>query len=236
MAIQATSQWWIRTDGDDDNGGGFDSGISGAGTNYSDQATAQLDLTDLATASAGSTTLTSVTGGFTSAMIGNCIKLRSGTNATAGYYFITGFTDINTVTIDRSCDNGVGGLSVGSGKLGGAFLDMRSVLSLNASPVASPLGAGHQINVRGSGTVDPVSVDYTMPVSYLQFVNGNQTDGYIKVVGYNGTPNILSPTSAGGRIFYASSFMEFENLKLTCNAGGSSMIDCFGGRYIFIKR
>ena len=77
MAITADAQWWIRTDGNDLNGAGFDSTIGGYGTNYSDQATAQLTLTDLATSGAGSTTLTSATGGFTSAMVGNAIRTKS---------------------------------------------------------------------------------------------------------------------------------------------------------------
>ena len=63
---------------------------------------AELSLTDCATASAGSTTLTSSTGGFTAAMVGKYYKYFCGTNITAGFYEITGYTDTNTVTIDRA--------------------------------------------------------------------------------------------------------------------------------------
>ena len=220
MTIQATAQWWIRTDGDDDNGGGFDSGISGAGTNYSDQATAQLDLTDLATASAGSTTLTSVTGGFTPAMIGNCVKIRSGTNVTNGYYFITAYTDTNTVTIDRACDNGGGGLSGGSGRLGGAWRDIETTLSTQAivlgNSVASPLIAGHQVNLRGTGQEDGTTTDYEF--TNWRFFPSGTLNTPIKIIGYNGRPVIRGSSGYTGTLyFYQMSGYIFENVKCICN-------------------
>ena len=224
MAVQATAQWWIRTDGDDDNGGGFDSGISGAGTNYSDQATAQLDLTDLATASAGSTTLTSVTGGFTPAMIGNCVKIRSGTNVTNGYYFITAYTDTNTVTIDRACDNGGGGLSGGSGRLGGAFGNVETSVTLQAAGLGnntpSPVIPGNTINIRGSGSDDPATPDYYF-TSYRNLVQGTTTDK-VKVVGYNGRPSMQASASQGSITLHNSYQTSFENLKMVANGATNS--------------
>lgn len=230
MAVQATAQWWIRTDGDDDNGGGFDSAISGAGTNYSDQATAQLDLTDLSTASAGSTALTSATGGFTAAMIGNCVKLRSGTNVATGYYFVTGFTDANTVTIDRACDNGGGGLSGGAGKLGGAWGNIETTLSNDATSLGNscttPLLAGNQINIRGSGSNDPVSVDYNF-TRYRIFPSGTTTS-LIKVVGYNGLPHISgSPTDQV--TFNQISHWTISNCKFSSSSTGNALYGIVNG-------
>lgn len=218
MAVQATAQWWVRTDGDNTNGGGYDSGISGAGTNYSDQASAQLSLTDLATASAGSTTLTSATGGFTAAMIGNAIQIVSGTNANAGFYFITGYTDANTVTIDRACDNGSGGLSGGSGKLGGAVAGLEK-FSINSSHNPnSPLVAKNQINVRGTGNEDSATVDYQLPSAYLQFVNAGYN--HILIKGYNGRPHYKS--TSGIHLFcWQINGIDFENMKIS--SGGSSV-------------
>lgn len=105
MAIQSTAIWEVRPSGDANNGAGWDSGISGAGTDYSQQDAAQLTLTDGACLTA-STTLTSATGGFTSAMVGNALYISSGTNALTAHFFITGYTDTNTVTIDRTCASG----------------------------------------------------------------------------------------------------------------------------------
>jgi hypothetical protein len=92
------------------NGGGYD---------YSQQAAAQLTLTDLACAAA-STTLTSATGGFTALMVGNVIHIVSGTNDAPGWYEITAYSDTNTVTIDRTCATG-GDMSAATGSVGGAW-------------------------------------------------------------------------------------------------------------------
>jgi len=119
MTIAYSTDWEIRTTGSYSNGGGFNR-LSG-GTDYSQQDVAQLSLTDCATSGVGSTTLTSVTGGFTAAMVGNLINLSSGTNLTANWYEITGYTDANTVTLDRAPDDGVGGVSGATGKVGGAL-------------------------------------------------------------------------------------------------------------------
>lgn len=118
MAISELVKFELRTTGDNDNGGGFKTGASG--TDYTLQDAAQLSLTDLACAIA-STTLTSATGGFTAAMIGNLIHITNGTNFTNGFYEITAYSDTNTVTIDRTACDGVGAASSGTGKVGGAL-------------------------------------------------------------------------------------------------------------------
>ena len=119
MAIHADFVFEVRTTGDDTNGGGYKS--SAGTTDYSQQDVAELSLTDCATSGTGVTTLTSVTGGFTAAMVGNSINLSAGTNLTTGLYEITAFTDANTVTLDRSPDDTVGGVSGATGKVGGAL-------------------------------------------------------------------------------------------------------------------
>src|SRR5205814_2364059 len=117
MALSAAIVWECRASGaNDNNGGGFKAGASG--TDYSQQNSAQLTLTDLATTGVV-TTLTSVTGGFTSAMVGNTINIASGTNFTAGFYEITAFTNSNTVTLDRAPTTAAG--AAGTGSVGGAL-------------------------------------------------------------------------------------------------------------------
>ena len=122
MALSANTVWEIRQDGDDNNGGGY---VSDAGTtDYSQQAAAQLTVTDGATAGATNTTLTSATGGFTSAMVGNVVHVwdaGGGSNITDGWYEIAAYTDTNTVTLDRAPDDGNGGVSGASVKVGGAL-------------------------------------------------------------------------------------------------------------------
>src|SRR5437667_9506862 len=125
MALSASTVWEVRqATGNDNNGGGFVVGASG--TDYSQQTTAQLSLTDLATTGVV-TTLTSVTGGFTSAMVGNIIHIISGTNFTAGFYQITVFTNSNTVTLDRAPTTAAG--VSGTGSVGGALATINQLAS-----------------------------------------------------------------------------------------------------------
>ncbi len=73
----------------------------GGGQDYSQQNNAELILADVATDAAG-TTLTSVTGGFTSLMVGNMACITGG-GTTEQWYEVRTRVDANTITIDRSC-------------------------------------------------------------------------------------------------------------------------------------
>lgn len=222
MAILASAQWWVRAGGNALNGGGFDSAISGAGTNYCDQDSAQLSLTDFATSGAGSTTLTSATGGFTAAMVGNCIRIASGTNFQTGYYFLTAYTDANTVTLDRTPTSGGAG-SGGTGRLGGAFANLAASLStggtVTAPTITSPLAAGHTINLCGGGTDNPASADYTQ-TGYAQYPAGSLAAGLIRVVGYNGRPRI----DCNDMCFYLCSFWQWENIVVVATGSGNASL------------
>ena len=172
MAAIITDIWEFRaTAGAANSGGGFDT--ASGGTDFSNQDSAQLQLTDLATSGIGVTTLTSVTGGFTSAMVGNYIQIRSGTNVTAGFYRVTAHTDTNTVTLDRAPDDGVGGISGGSGDLGGA-LDILTDAFLDDADVVI---AGNTIHVKNDGTMT-----LTGAISVLK--DGTTNDPII-IDGYN---------------------------------------------------
>ncbi len=113
--------------GNDLNGGGIDAAL--VVTDYSQQNSAQLTLTDLATTGVV-TTLTSATGGFTAAMVGNYIQISSGTNFTPSFYEITARASTNSVTLDRAPSTAAGSAGVGSvggalatlGKLSGAMV------------------------------------------------------------------------------------------------------------------
>lgn len=192
MAIQATAIWRVRIGGLDTNGGAFDPAISGAGTDYTDQDAAQLTITDLATSGA-SATVTSATGGFTSSMIGNAMRIASGTNFTVGTYFITAVTDTNTAVLDRTCSTASG--ASGAAKIGGA---LASYLQPYASGFAV---AGNVIYVRGSGSNEPSDIDY-----YCTTFVG--TVAACSVVGYNGRPKV----SHGGILYNGNSVgLHIEN-------------------------
>lgn len=87
----------------------------------SNEVATMLSITDGATAGVGITTLTSVGGGFTAAMVDKYIYLKSGTNLTVGWYKITGHTDTNTITLASAPDDGGGGVSGAVGEVGGVI-------------------------------------------------------------------------------------------------------------------
>lgn len=221
MALTASQQWWLRTGGDELNGGGYDATVSGAGTNYANQDAAQLSLSDMACAN--STTLTSVTGGFTALMIGNIVRIASGTNFTAGYYMVTARASTNSVTVDRNPTNG-GSATGGTGRLGGAFaspVNLASGGTANQPVVASPLAPGHIVNVRGGGTDNPASPDYTPTggTGYWTMPAGNLTTGIIQFTGFNGRPFLQSD----GAII-KTSYWRLTHVKLSPTGTASPML------------
>lgn len=197
MTTGATTIWRVRTGGNNANGGGYDPAISGAGTDYSQQDAAQLSLTDIACTG---TTVTSVTGGFTAAMIGNAIWLTGG-GATAGAYFITARASTNSITVDRT----PGSITAGNGKVGGAWADPWTNVLTNAV-------AGNQIWVRGSGTNKPTVDDYAR-TGFVQMNMGDLTNGMIKFIGENGKPRLAS----NGLMFFNSGYLWFENMYISTN-------------------
>lgn len=212
MALNSAQQWWVRSDGAETNGGGFDATVSGAGTNYSDQASPQLSITDLATTGASASVISALST-FTSAMVGNVIRIASGINFTAGYYVIVTFTDATHVTLDRVCSTGVG--ASGVAKVGGAHASLVNYSNGGsgiASPaIGTPIAPGHIINMRGVGTSDPTgTVQYDYSSGYWTFPNGDATNGPIKVLGYNGKPFIgTSPL-----LIYSTILWSFKNISV----------------------
>ncbi len=91
------------------------------GVDYSQQDTAQATATDY-TAVGGSTTLTSVSAGFTRMMVGNIFhQTTTGTGAfgIVGWYEIVSFTDTSTVVLDRTPNTGTASVAC-TGFIGGA--------------------------------------------------------------------------------------------------------------------
>jgi hypothetical protein len=128
------SNWEIRIDGDDSNGGGCKYKNVG-GTDYSYQSNPILDVDDATTSASGVTTLTSTTGGFTAAMSGNMLHLYNGSYLDENWYEIVSYTDGNTIGLDRSPGNdGTGnGVSGATCKVGGALQSIGGLGAVMAS-------------------------------------------------------------------------------------------------------
>jgi hypothetical protein len=150
MAIGATAVGEIRATGNATNGMFFDAEISGAGTDYTQRDTPILTLTDIA-CSQNSTTITSVTGGFTSDMIGNALYQSSASNNNiAGYRFITDVTDTNTATIDSTIATAGNG-TLGAIKVGGA-------VDVLTDAICELLVAGNTVWIKGSSSYSPSAI------------------------------------------------------------------------------
>ena len=188
MSIGNTAVWRIRAAGSNTNGGGYDAGISGAATDYSQQNSAQASGTH--GTAAGTTAFTdTVAAAFTAAMIGNALYL-TGTGLTTGWYFVTAYTSATAVTLDRSPGTG----ATGTWHLGGAWADpFTNIVS------GGPAVAGNTIYIRGSGSNFPTIADYTNPLGEPgpTPLGGDSTNGWIKYIGENGRPLITS----GGEVY-----------------------------------
>ncbi len=203
------------------NGGGFNA--ARGGTDYSQQDAAQLTNTDLTTAGAGATTVTSAGGGFTSAMVGNYIHITAGTNFQASLYEIVTFTDANNVILDRTPSSGAAG-SGGTFYVGGA-------MSLNSTldDDLFELGVAGNIFYIKAGT-------YTLGESVSVTAAGG-VQNPIKVIGYNatrgdtptGTDRPLMNCAANGFAFGAN--WDIYNLEVT-TTGSNGLVTGTGGKII----
>lgn len=216
MALNAGTVWEIRTDGSQNNGGGFYNRNPGTSVDYSQQAAAQLTLTDLATDGAG-TGLSSATGGFTAAMVGNIIRISGGT-LTAGWYEITAYADTNNVTIDRSA-----GLSKtgGTGNVGGAF------------KIGGSLDNDFFQALVGGNTVYVKAGSYTLGEN-TTIANSASATLNISVIGYNST-RTDAPTGTdrplidcGTYYLTTGTYSRIENLRFT--GTGTYVVYAVGSR------
>ena len=124
MAIAATTIWECMQNATANmvNGGGFNATNANVGTDYSQQTTAHLTITDLVIG-ADNTTVTSALTAFDSLDPGNILHITAGVNFTAGWYEVVSVTGV-VATLDRAC--GTATSTGGTAYLGGA-------LSLNST-------------------------------------------------------------------------------------------------------
>ena len=163
MAISANTVWEVRTTGNDTQcGGGFDATIAGAGTDYSQQNSAQAT----GTVTSSTTTVTATAGIFTAAMVGNSI-----TDGTA-YKQITGYTSATVVTVDSapawtSATVYVGGALASPGKAAGIYV------------------SGNTIYIK-SGIYTISTATANVSGGIINFaVNGGGNNFGVHVIGYN---------------------------------------------------
>lgn len=160
MALNAATVWEVRAStGSDNNGGGFNA--ASAGTDYSQQNSPQLSVSDGVTT--GTTAVTSATGGFTTLMVGNDINIVGD-----GIYEITAFVTTNHVTVDRN-----------TGTASGQTLNVGGALATLNKLAANMVGSNKAF-VTGAFTS-------TSTITFAQSVAPSTTIPYTILVGYGVT-------------------------------------------------
>lgn len=242
MSLSGNTGIEVRTTGSDTNGGGFNA-ATGV-TDYTQQDAAQLSLTDLATSGAGVTTLTSVTGGFTAAMVGNLIRINSGTNFQTGWYEITAYTNTNTVTLDRTPTSGAAG-SGGNGKVGGALASPGMAGALIESAASG--GGGMDIHIQ-AGTYTLTSSTDNVSGGVLRVNYNGSVSNPTRIIGYQTTREDMQEKPiihAGARTGLSNGFIRSQgnytqifNIEVNGNSGASNMglqVGAGGGLIAFCK-
>lgn len=141
----------VETGGNDSNGGGFDSSVSSPGTDYSQQAAAQVSYTDLVIDAVNNAKVTSAAHPFSSTAPGNVINISGGTGFTPGLYCILSVSG-NVATLDNSV--GVASSTGGTGKLGGAFATINAATGqMTGGQITYVKGGTYQITVSIDGPV-----------------------------------------------------------------------------------
>lgn len=230
MAILVTAVWEGRTTGSTLNGGGYDPGIAGAGTDYSQQDSPQLTVTDGAV-TAGTAALTSATGGFTSAMIGNALY-ESGDPKQR--YFITAVGSSNACTLDRNVTTGGTGLTV---RVGGAISDITKLIDSGTGACYPVAGNDVFVKYHASNTYD---VGAAMSVSRGAEVGGR----FFRVIGYDTNRSvtnrdanrpILRRTANITIINAVAHGTTFRNLSFNSNGFGSSVTNVNANSCLFYR-
>src|SRR5665213_333188 len=105
MALPSNSIWEVRVGGSDTNGGVVrpDTVV----TDYTLQNSPQVAVTNAV--AIGTSTITSATGGFTSAMVGNGVYMAGGTGSLAPVMrYIVSVTNSTTIVVDSLVAAGTG--------------------------------------------------------------------------------------------------------------------------------
>lgn len=222
MAISASTVWEIRSDATagNVNGGGFVTGASG--TDFSQQAAAQYNLTGCTSAAADAIILNA---SAAADMVGNLAHVISGTNATAGWYEILSVSVGVSITVDRNW--GSAAVAAGVVNIGGAL----SLVSTLDDDFFEAPEAGNTIYIK-NGT-------YVMGETVTTAKDG-ATQKPIVVEGYNSTrgdkpTGSTRPTLNWGATLFSSG--DYWHFKYLINIGtGSNVISCgLGNRFIHVK-
>ncbi len=201
MAFPATVAWDVRTTGSNNNGGGFDSALSG--TDYSVQDAAQFAYTDLVIDAASNTKITSAAHPFDATSPGNIINITGGTGFTVQRVLI-----LSVAGAVATCHAAVGTTSStgGTGNLGGGLATIAQANSLAV--------LGNSIYIQ-AGTYT-LTATITTAVATLNFI------GYAAAHGDAGTKPLITTATNSISLFETGQdggVQVWDNLSMSNTAG-----------------
>lgn len=200
MALSVNSVWEVRSaTGSDTNGGGFVTGSGG--TDYSQQGSANSGGSNSSVTDAvgsGSTSITSATAAFTSAITGNIVYFD-------GAWYQATYSNATTITTDRATTSGTG-LTL---KIGGALATLTNAVSLAIN--------NNVIYCKGSQTI-------TSTLTLSQGTSSGtlppyRITGYSTARGDGGRFTLTTATNSTDLINYTGNSVVIQNVLMSCTAG-----------------
>lgn len=209
--VAATGVWEVRcATGSDNNGGGFDPSVASPGTDFSQQAAAQIAYTDLVIG-ATTTHLTSVANPFTSVHVGNFIQITGGTNFTKNIYEVL---SVSAGVAVMSTSVGTAAATGGTGNLGGALATLKPVLTRAINSIGQG-NNGNTIYMTGTQTVTSEMDNYDL--TFFSLI------GYGTTRGDNGQATITASTNINLMVqSNAGQDWQFFNIRMTCTVGATA--------------
>ena len=215
MALSAAIVWEVRTAGSDVNGGGFKAGATG--TDYSQQDAANAAGNNISTVdavTAVSTTVTSATASFTSAIVGNVIYLAGGTGpVTAAWYEVITFVNATTITVDRN-------IIVSTGvtmNIGGALATLTQLAAnmVTSNKAFVKAGTGYTTTATITFGAASITPSNTGPYSHIVGYTTTRTDG--------GRFTLTLSTNGGlTGLLFSNNGWKIENALVDCASLGTS--------------
>ena len=216
--ISSNTYWEVRSAGSNTNGGGFT--LSGSGTDYSQNdnknaaacsncgsSTVNLSTTDAV--ANGTTTITSATANFSSALVDNVVYFQGGTGAIAAQWRrVTAFTNSTTITIDATIAASTGMTM----NIGGALATPQQ---LNTSMINNNVA-------YVKGATYTVAAKFTYNFCSNGATATSRIEGYTTSRGDNGKFTLQASASLGDRILDVSCELYLKNVQFDCNSKAST--------------
>jgi len=199
MAVSANTVWEIRSTATANmvNGGGFVTGASG--TDYSQQNAAQYALTGVTSAGAGNVILTA---SASADMVGNILKVVSGTNFTQSWFEITSVVAGVSIT----CSTNAAGTAICTGVGAAGVINIGGALSLN-----STLDDDWHEEIIGGNFVWIKAGTYSLGESVAVASTSATSTNPIKFIGYNSTRGDEPMINSGNQPVIAAAANDYSS-------------------------